>query len=40
MGVGGDRVMVVETAIWLDQLTAAERGELVRSGGSISAAAS
>ena len=28
--------MLVDTAIWPDQLTAAERGELVRSGGSVS----
>lgn len=28
--------MLVDTAIWHDQLTAAERGELVRSGGSVS----
>ncbi len=36
MGGGGDRVVGVETAIWLDQLTATERGELVRSGGTVS----
>ena len=40
MGGGGDRVMVAETAIWRDQLTAAERGELGRGGGIISRAAS
>ena len=30
-----DRVVLVETAIWLDQLTAAERAELGRGAGSI-----
>ena len=32
---GSDRVVLVETAIWLDQLSAPERAELVRGAGVI-----